>query len=589
MASIDISPPRRATWPSRISAPALALPLLVVIGAGFISVLGLFATVPNTFADEAIYIELARHLHASGRFEILGVSFPALTYGPAYVLLLAPIARFAATARDAYMIMRGLNALIFATAIIPAFLIARRVVSRRSAFLVASAAIAIPAAAYTTKIMTESLAYPVVLWSVLTALLVSERSTIQRQIALLLCLVVATAVRFELLVLLPAAVLACVVAAGGQVRTRCQRLMPLLVGTGVVLVSALVVVHASSRSGAGAEAGVHGFSSQEFSILRFGALLLSSLGALDLYSGVLPFASLVFVAVAIRRNAHWVSADLRAIILLTIAGATALLITGSAYLATVPAAARPPIPPDRYSFYVVPLLFVVFAAWIESGAIRDAGTAWVAVGAAALPVIAALVGVSHHPHGTANGLAFVPWLVLSQGSRAFLLAALAAYCGLCAFLLIRKTTALYGLIKPVLILIPVSSICAFLLFLSAGAFSPQPGWLDAHSKPGVIAIWAGEPRPDQSHALWGIDVANRNLSAIYFTRKPDVLGRGMETRVTESADGTLLDNGRPLMARYVLTPVETQVVGTLVAKSNGFAIYRTEPPVRLDHSRRSRR
>jgi hypothetical protein len=582
MASMEISLPRPRSVASRISAPPVALALLVVAGTGVLCAVGFFASVPNLFADEAIYLELARHLDASGTFHVLGVSFPALTYGPAYVALLAPIIRVSATAREAYMMIRGLNALIFATTAIPTFLIALRAVSRRSALIVAGVAIALPAAAFTTKIMTESLAYPVVLWSVLAALRVLERPTIKRQSVFLLCVVVAATVRFELLVLGPALSLACAISGEGHFGRRCRRLMPLLAGTGVVLVGALgLLLHESSLSSAGA--GAHGFDMHGFSILRFGVLTLGSLGAIDLYAGVLPFASFVLVVAGIRRQTSWVSADLRAIVMIAGTGGLALLLTGSAYLATVPAAARPTAPPDRYTFYVVPLLFVTFAAWLEGGAIRDAGIARIAWGAAALPVAAALVGVSAVPHGTLNGLAFLPWTAVRAVSPVLWLPALAAYCGLCAVLLTRPRADAHALIKPVLTLVTVSSASAFFFVLSpTGIPPPPPGWLDAHTERGVIALWAGEPRAARSQELWEIGVANRNLSAIYFTRKPDAFGRGVETQVTERADGTVLDHGRPLMARYVLATTGTRIVGTVVATSEGFAIYKVQAPVRLD-------
>jgi hypothetical protein len=582
MASIELALPRQRSIAARISAPSLALPYIVVGGAIILGALGLFAAVPNTFADEAIYVELARHFGASGNFEILGVSFPALTYGPAYVVLIAPIFRASGTAREAYMMIRGLNALVFATAAIPTFLIALRAVTRRSALIVAAAAIALPAGAYTAKLMTESLAYPVVLWSVLAGLRVLERPTLQRQSALLLCVVAASAVRFELLVLGPALALACVVGGSGRIRSRCRRLAPLLIGLGGILVCALVLLHGTSGGAAGA--GAHGFDAQAFSVSRFGALVIGSLGAVDLYSGVLPFAAFVLVVVGMCRSAAWVSSGVRTVALMAVAGGSALLLTSSAYLATVPAAASPPVPPDRYTFYVVPLLFVVFAAWIGAGAIREAGTAWVAAGAGALPIIAAFVAVSDSPRGTYNGFAFLPWVGLSGVSPVLWLVVLAGYCGLCAFLLNRRRADAHALIKPVLTLVTVTSVSAFFFVLTSHAYSPPPGWLDAHTRPGVVAVWVGKPGAVRSQGLWEIDVANRNLSAVYYTRSPDSFGRGVERRIRERNDGTLLDNGRPLMARYVLTTADTQIVGTLVAKSKGFAIYKAQPPVRLDHS-----
>jgi hypothetical protein len=577
--------PHDATGPHDETGPAsrtLSLPILVVIGAAVLCGLGLFATIPNTFADEAIYIELARHLDISGKFEVFGISFPALTYGPIYVVLIAPIVKGAATARDAYMAIRGLNALMFASAVIPTFFIARRAVSHQAATLVAAAAIAIPACAYTAKIMTESLAYPIVLWAVLAGLRVLERPTVSRQLALVLCVLIATEVRFELLVLVPAFALVCIVGGHGGLRARLRRLMPLLAGSGFVLIAVVGVMHMTSASGS--RVGAHGFDIHAFSILRFGALLMGSLGAVDLYSGVLPFAAFVLLAVEIRRRAASVRPAVQPIILITTILGTAFLITGSAYLATVPSAARPPIPADRYTFYVVPLLFVAFASWIEAGARRVAGIAWIALATGGLPILGAVVGVAEDPHGTENGLAFLPWIGVSGGREIVLLPILAIYGGLCAFLLMRQAVGAHTLVKPLLALVTVTSVSAFFFEVSAPVYSPSPGWLDAHSEPGVIAVWEREPSPAKSHGLWEIAVANRNLSAVFFMTKPDAFAPELETRVSARLDGTLIHDGQPLAARYVLAPIATKVVGTLVAKSHGFAIYKVPAQVQLDHT-----
>ena len=97
-------------------------------------------------------------------------------------------------------------------------------------------------------------------------------------------------------------------------------------------------------------------------------------------------------------------------------------------------------------------------------------------------------------------------------------------------------------------------------------------------------MWEREPSPAKSQGLWEIAVANRNLSAIYFLEKPDSFAPELETKVSARSDGTLIHDGKPLAARYVLAPIETKVVGTMVAKSHGFAIYKVPAQVRLKHS-----
>jgi hypothetical protein len=76
--------------------------------------------------------------------------------------------------------------------------------------------------------------------------------------------------------------------------------------------------------------------------------------------------------------------------------------------------------------------------------------------------------------------------------------------------------------------------------------------------------------------------ANDSLAAVYFTRKPDSRGFGaVETRAWEQTDGTLLEKRGLLAADFVLTDAETRLVGTLVAKRRGFAIYKVNPPLRI--------
>ena len=84
------------------------------------------------------------------RVGFFGIVYPILI-APFYGLL-DPVA--------AYDAGRALNAVLFASTAVPVFLLARRVVSRGPALVVAFLAIAIPWSVNTATLMSESAAYP---------------------------------------------------------------------------------------------------------------------------------------------------------------------------------------------------------------------------------------------------------------------------------------------------------------------------------------------------------------------------------------------------------------------------------------------
>jgi hypothetical protein len=577
MTAIDFASAQRRLSAPRSIAPRLFLPM--VAAASMLGVLGLLAPVPNA-TDEALYIELARNLVRSGRFGVLGHAFPVLTYAPAYVALIAPFYWVAGSAQHAYVAIRELNAVVFAGAAIPAFLIATRVVSRRTALLVAGATIALPAGVYATKVMTETLAFTVVLWCVVAALRVVERPTLRRQLVLLLCVALAIASRFELVALGPALAVSCLLAGEASVRKRLRELAALLFGTIVLAFGVLWLLHATS--GAASGEGAHGFASSRFSIVRFASTLLGSIGALDLYTGVLPFGCLVLVALAVRKRARWVTPALRTLVLISVTSTTVLLLVGSAYLASVPPGFRPALPSERYTFYVVPLLLVVFAVWLEAGGVQVRGARRAAAVASAAPLVAAALDV-HRPIFTFSALAFAPWVVLHAVQPLLAAAGLALFCGWCAYLLLAGSAKSgHARVKPVLAFTSVTLLFAAIFFVSAPTYSPPPGWLDAHTSGRVIAVWGVTPPLARSQALGEMIAANDRLAAVYFTRGPDSRGLGaVETRVDEQPDGTLLAKGRRLVADFVVTDARTRFVGKLVASRRGFAIYKVASPVRI--------
>jgi hypothetical protein len=568
--------------------PGRTLALIVLAGAAAIYILGLRAGLPSTLPDEAIYAELARSLGAHGRFEFAGMPFPVLTFGPLYPIALAPIFRLAPTAHDAYLAARAVNALLFASAAVPTWLLARRVVTHKTALIVAAAAVLVPACVYSVKLQTESLAYPLVLWSVLAALRVVERPRLTRQLIVVACVGAAALVRFELLALGPAFALGCLAAGDGRIATRLRRLLPLLGAFAIVGATAAVMLVLTSHGRTGT--GTHGFDAHRVSAGGFLRWFIGTLGMLDLYTGILPFAAFVLVAVSAttRRldGRAGEGARLRHLVVLTAASGLALAAAGSLYLSSIPQQNRPPTPTDRYTFYVVPLILLAFAAWIERGAHRPKSTRWVAAIAGLLPLLVAATEVRGATTiGNTNALGLLPWLYVRAVLPQAWLAVFAAFCCFCALRFARPKGDVHRLLKPVATTLTLTSVCAFFFVVAAAGnlrpSTPVAGWLDAHTDADVVALWVDRPAPSKSFALWEIDLLNRNLKRVYYLKTPDQLAVGFERRLERRADGVLLDRGRPLTWRYVLTTSGTPVAGELLAESKGFALYEVHAPLRL--------
>jgi hypothetical protein len=116
--------------------------------------------------DELLYAKLARHIAASGsplpvlhgeHVGFLGVVYPILI-APFYGSL-DPYGAFEAA--------HAVNAVLFASAAIPVYLLARRVGPTACALAVAFLAVAVPWAVNAAFVMSEAAAYPVFVWAVL--------------------------------------------------------------------------------------------------------------------------------------------------------------------------------------------------------------------------------------------------------------------------------------------------------------------------------------------------------------------------------------------------------------------------------------
>src|SRR4029078_1676232 len=123
-----------------------------------------------TVPDELVQAGLARSFASSGHFELRDVPFAAQTWGPLYLLTIAPAFRLFASLPDAYVAVKAINCVLMSCAAVPAYFLSRRLLAPKTSLLVAGLAIALPSGIYTAQVMAESMAYPVFLVAVLAVL-----------------------------------------------------------------------------------------------------------------------------------------------------------------------------------------------------------------------------------------------------------------------------------------------------------------------------------------------------------------------------------------------------------------------------------
>src|SRR6266513_5136478 len=313
------------------AAEAVALPRVV---SRTLTLPFLFAA-PTVFNDELLYSKLSQSIAAGHGLSIRGQHFffPAplapLAQSPAWLL---------SSMTHAYAAAKLLNAAIMSAAVFPAYWLARRVVRPSYALVTAAATVATPGMLYHGYLMSEALAYPVFLCAVLVLVRAVEKPTIA--VPFVCALAIATRVQF---LVLPLAYLAAVaVCERGRYR---RHLLPaaltaLLVGVLVGIPGALGQYGEATHIGHDPGAVAHW-------ALTTGSLLPFSLGL-----AVVPGA--LFGLAVLRRTPLGVISIACTVLFL---GQAALIAAGEAHR-----------PLERYVFYVTPLVFLAFFAYVERGA-----------------------------------------------------------------------------------------------------------------------------------------------------------------------------------------------------------------------------
>lgn len=116
--------------------------------------------------DELLYVKLAQSL-GDGSFPLTLRGQGTALLSQLYPLIIAPVLS-GFSAPEGYQLVHLLNALLFASTAVPAYLLAREVgAGRLPSYLAAALAVAVPWTATSGAVMTEAVAYPAFAWALL--------------------------------------------------------------------------------------------------------------------------------------------------------------------------------------------------------------------------------------------------------------------------------------------------------------------------------------------------------------------------------------------------------------------------------------
>jgi hypothetical protein len=571
------------------AVPAWAwLATIVLLSFAFRAWLSHGMVAPFIFVDELVYSELARSLADGG--ERLVRDVPATGYGLVYPLLISPAYAAFDSLVDAYDAVKVVNSLVMSLAAVPAYLIARRMLPAGLSLLAAVLAVAMPSLVYTATVMTENVFYPLFLLASLQLVLVLERPTAARIVAMFGVLVLAFATRVQALAFVPALVVAPVLLSWFERRTLREGLRPyrwLYGATFGAAAAVLALQLARGRSltdlfGAYSVVGESGYDLS--SVLRYAAWHLEEL---TLYLGIAPVAASIVVVGLVRRQPRPVQVFVAAAIPITAAMTIAVAAFASEFIASRIQ--------ERNLFPVAPFFLIATLVWVHRGAPRPPLLAVpAAVLALALPLLFPF-GRFIETGAISDTLALLPiwaafgellfdsidWTVFAGGLLAVLL-----------FLFVPRR---YALAVPLAVLVWFAVILKPIWagpypygFKQAGAGALFQGirgvdrdWIDRALPDGAEAavVWTGSP---DRFVVNQNEFFNRAVGPVYYTDAPTP-GTLPETKLEfDRTNGTVrYPDGRPFSPRYVLLDGSIDPDGRVLARDDerGMTLWQLNGPL----------
>ncbi len=340
---------------------------LVSVSALVRSLVAVVHLAPSYFPDEYIYSSLARSLAAHGRPLVRGgaAHFPALIEP----LLAAPLWAVGST-ETAYHLVQLENAFLVSLAAIPAYLLARRLdLGAGYALGCAAFALAVPDLAFSAFIVSDPIAYPVVLTALYAGVASLQAPGRRAQSGFVALVALAVATRLQFVVLAPAFVVAALILD----RRASFRIHRLPFAVFAVAASVFAALGPSRLLGYYAAAGHLQLNGGFFRWVALDLLFLSFAGGVALAPGAVAG----LLAARGRRD--------RAFVALVVPFSLAVMAEAAVYASNGSDRFK-----ERYLFVLLPLLPLAFGLYLRRArAARVTVTALavsIAVGAAMLPL-----------------------------------------------------------------------------------------------------------------------------------------------------------------------------------------------------------
>ena len=491
---------------------------------------------PWVMPDELIYSELAKSVGDGSLPAVRGeVTFG---YGLLYPFLIAPAWALFSDPAHAFLAAKVINAVTMSLAAFPAFFLAARFVTVRSAVIVAGLSVFVPSMLLTGTLLIEVLLYPLWLLALLGMVVSLQEPTRRNQLLAVGGIALACLAKPLSVVLVPAYVLAIVHLglldrrSGGSVRSRLPAHSTALgvLGAGAALAVAVPLAAGDPGAALGVYSVVLGHIDPGGTVVWF----VRHLAGLDLSVAILPFAAtLVLVGLSTVRAVDARINELAAISVWTI-GCT--LAAVAAYSSKPLAGATGYVASEarlheRNMFSLSPLLLIGLALFLER---RPASPRWLTLGSLGVAVLLPFTIPLEKLLATVNfqAISLIPWTV--GGIETLWPWTLIALAVLAAVVLLgspaKRAARSWALVAASFLLTAVAAH-ASMSHPEGGASSTleigyDTRWVDRAVPSGaeVLALWVGpEPgsdfRPSQ-RTIWMSEFYNRSVGRVVEVGRP---------------------------------------------------------------------